>query len=123
VLLSRKHRFKLLTRKAHYSSGGCRTSMCWSARAMAEAQSAAVLQAAALVEEAAELSSNFAVQLCAEERSSRVAKLNAAALQLLTSVDCGAQATSARAYRQLADVNACALQKAARHLPPSAVAR
>ena len=88
------------------------TSSCWRARRIAapeaaasagqvskamEAQDAAVTQAAALVEQAEELSSNFSVQLSAEERSSRVAKLNAAALELLTAVDCGAGASCARA--------------------------
>jgi hypothetical protein len=72
---------------------------------MAEVQSAAVTQAAALVEEAAELSINFAVQLSAEERASRVAKLNAAALELLTPVDCGVQATSVRACQQLTNAS------------------
>ena len=91
---------------------------------MAEAQDAAVTQAAALVEQAEELSSNFAVQLSAEERSSRVAKLNAAALELLTAVDCGAGA-SLRAGRVVSSrtPTTCVLQKAARHLPLSAAAR
>ena len=90
---------------------------------MAEAQIAAVTQAAALVEEAAELSSNFSVQLCAEERSSRVAKLHAAALELLTSVDCGAGAACVRRVSSSLTPEPYVFQRAALHLPLSAAAR